>query len=213
MSDNINFDPQGGSGPPLPSQEPSGTAAPGFGAPASSASSTGAPTPMQLAASSTPAAPTGPVNEYEEPPAPTVASAPSSPVPPGPGGTLTNFAIKGNQLTVSLNLPTSSSLWLTQYTYTATVTPAQIASLARSGASSMAEGLANATPPLSFKCTSAMNSLTKFPSNMALFAKEFPYEYHKFMVNLAIQIFQQVHTQQDAAVAQMKQTMQQMESD
>lgn len=206
----IHFEPEGGNVPSFPGGSgPSGPATPGFGATGQSGGS-GAPSPMQVAAS---AAPTGPVNEYEEPPVPTVASAPKSFSPLPTGATLTNFSAKGNQITVSLNLNTGNPLWLTTYNYQATVSPAQLASLQGSGATSLSAALASMTPPPSFQCTSAMNTLTHFPSNMALFAKEFPYEYQKFMKNIEIQIFEQVNQQQNAAMAQIKQTMQQMESD
>lgn len=168
------------------------------------------PSPMDLAATT---APSGPTGEYEEPPVPSMSSAPGSPVPPGPGGTLSNFNLQGNQLTVSLNINIGNKWWQNTYDYQATLTDGQIAALKSSGAGSLTAALQHIVPPPAYKCTNATNTLTHFPSNLGLFAKEFPYEYHKFILNIELQIFRQINSQQQQAMNQIKQTMQQMSQD
>ncbi|MEI6532125.1 MAG: hypothetical protein WCN87_04840, partial [Chlamydiota bacterium] len=175
----------------------------------SSSSFTGSKlSPMELAGKTSPKSPTG---EFEEPPTPTIESAPKSPVPPGKGGSIANLALNGNTLTVTLNKDSSSTSWQTQYDYKATLTQAQISKLKSGNPSSIAQTLQGLQPPPAYQCTNAANTLTHFPSNMNLFQKEFPAEYDKFMTNLETGIFQQIHAQQEASNAKMKEIMQKME--
>ncbi len=168
------------------------------------------PSPMDLVAH--PLA-TDPAREFEEPPTPSLESAPKSPVPPGRGCSITNLAIDGNKLTVTLNKESSSKSWQVQYDYQATLTPSQILGLKSVNTSSIAKALQGLRPPPAYECTNAANTLTHFPSNMALFQKEFPSEYNKFMENLEIGVFQQIHAQQEASNTKIKEIMQKMEKD
>lgn len=211
MTHNIDFN--GGTSSEEPTSftagAPLGTPAAPFNPSASSATSGGKPSPMDLASQSQ----SGPVGEYQEPPVPSLASAPKSPIPPPIDGTLTNFSIKNGVLKVSLQLPTGSSWWATNYDYQAPVTPGQTSALQNSSSSSLADALSKVSPPIVFSCTNASNALTHFPSNLSLFSKEFPYEYRKFLLNIETQIFMQIHSQQAQAINQMKKTMQEMEQD
>lgn len=202
---NINFDPSSGGITPHSPQAggPAGPVSPGFGA-TSGAAGGKKPSPMELAASTAQA----PESEYAKPPLPSPSEAPKSPIPPGSNGTLGDLAIDGDQLTISLTMDIGNKWWDQKYDYTATVTPGQIAQLQHSGAKDLATALKGIVPPLQFECSDTSNVLTHFPANMALFAQEFPEEYAKFMNNIALQIFQQVHAQQEQAMNQMKKASQ-----
>ena len=213
MSNNVHFGGESPIGQPGgPSGEPEGPVGSFGPAPAQSPpNSSQAPTPMQLASQQNSG---NPVGEFQEPPPPTIADAPKDPLDAGIGSSLSSPSLSpSGKLSLSVYMGSSSATWQQEFDYTAQLSPSQVTALQSSSAGSITEALQSLSPPPAFTCTNASNHLTRFPANLQTFAKEFPSEYKKFITSFEMNVFNQIHSEQDQATTQMKQTMQQMEND